>query len=360
MRFLYRERSADAEVVPPPTEPRAFHAALPGARATELLALPDLAAELGVGELQVKLETDRLGLPSFKVLGASWATMIALRDVLPATWEPADGFAGLAGALPPLTLVAATEGNHGRAVAHVARRLGLGARILVPADVSDARVAPIAGEGAEVVRVDGTYDEAVALSEADARADGGVLVSDTSWPGYERIPAAVVDGYSTILSEVDDQLARAPDVVLMQLGVGSFGAAVIRHFHASGARLVGVEPEAAACVMASLAADQIVTVPGPHESLMAGLNCGTPSLVAWPTLRAGLDGVVALGDEDALSGVARLAEAGVAVGECSGVALAAAGELLAGPDAELHRARLGIGPESSVLLFATEGVTTAP
>jgi diaminopropionate ammonia-lyase len=296
-------------------------------------------------------------------MGASWATIEALRPVLPASWRPERGFAGLAGALPPLTLVAATEGNHGRAVARIARLLGLRARILVPDDVSDARVAPIAGEDAEVVRVEGSYDEAVAQSEVDARDEDRVLVSDTSWPGYERIPAAVVDGYSTIMWELDDQLAHAPDLVLAQLGVGSFGAAVIRHFHrdgGAGPRLVGVEPSAAACVMASLAADRIITVPGPHESLMAGLNCGTPSLVAWPVLRAGLDGVVALDDAAALAGVRRLADEGLAVGECSGVAVAAAGELLAGADAELHRARLGIGSESSVLLFATEGVTRAP
>jgi diaminopropionate ammonia-lyase len=358
--FLYRDRPAGGRIAPAPTEPRAFHRALAGYAPTPLIASPSLAAELGIAELHVKLETDRLGLPSFKVMGASWATMEALGPVLPASWRPEHGFAGLAGALPALTLVAATEGNHGRAVARIAALLGLRARILVPDDVSDARVAPIAGEGAEVVRVDGTYDDAVAQSQADAQGDDHVLVSDTSWPGYERIPAAVVDGYSTILRELDDQLERTPDLVLAQLGVGSFGAAVIHHFHrdaGAGPRLMGVEPAAAACVMASLAADRIVTVPGPHESLMAGLNCGTPSLVAWSVLRAGLDGVIALRDEDALAGVRRFADEGVAVGECSGVALAAARELLAGPDAELHRARLALGPQSSVLLFATEGVT---
>jgi diaminopropionate ammonia-lyase len=360
--FLYRDRPAGARIPAPPTTPRAFHGALDGYEATPLLAQPRLAAELEVAQVHLKLETDRLGLPSFKVMGASWATIEALRPRLPASWAPADGLTGLAGALPALTLVAATEGNHGRAVARIARLLGLAARIFVPHDVSDARVEPIVGEGAEVVRVDGTYDEAVALSASDARCDGRVLVSDTSWPGYEQIPAAVVDGYSTILWEVEEQLERAPDLVLVQLGVGSFGSAVIRHFRRDGAaapRIVGVEPAAAACVMASLAAGRIVTVPGPHESLMAGLNCGTPSLIAWPTLRDGLDGVIALEDEHALAGVRSLADEGLAVGECSGVAVAAARELLAGADAQLHRARLRIGPDASVLLFATEGVTRA-
>ena len=123
-------------------------------------------------------------------------------------------------------------------------------------------------------------------------------------------------------------------------------------------RIVGVEPTHAACVMASLAADRLISVPGPHDSVMAGLNCGTPSLIAWPLLRAGLDAIIAIDDEPALSSVRTLAEDGLEVGECSGAFVAAAEELLAGPHAGSHRARLGIDDKSSVLLFATEGVTS--
>ncbi|HEX7301123.1 MAG TPA: diaminopropionate ammonia-lyase [Solirubrobacteraceae bacterium] len=366
MPTLLRDRPGGGGAIEaPPREPLAFHRALDGYQPTPLVGLPELASELGVRHLDVKLEIDRLGLPSFKVMGAAWGTIEALRDVLPPSWTPDQGLGGLAGALPALTLVAATEGNHGRAVARIAGLLGLRARILVPDDVADARVAPIVAEGAEVVRVAGSYDDAVARSAAEAQGDGRVLVSDTSWPGYERVPAAVVDGYSTILWEVEEQLAASgrglPDLVLVQLGVGSFGAAVIRHVRQPGPqapRIVGVEPEQAACVLASLAADRRLTIPGPHHTVMAGLNCGTPSLVAWPLLREGLDGVVALDDDAALEGVRTLAEHGVAVGECSGVAVAAARELLTGPQAASHRERLGLWSESSVLLFATEGVTS--
>jgi diaminopropionate ammonia-lyase len=365
VQTLFRDRPRRGAIDAPSREPRAFHRALEDYRPTPLLAQPELAVELGVRHLDIKLEIDRLGLPSFKVMGASWATIEALRPVLPPSWTPDQGLVALAGALPALTLVAATEGNHGRAVARIASLLGLHARIFVPDDVADARVAPIAAEGAEVIRVAGSYDDAVARSATDAQGDGRVLVSDTSWPGYERIPAAVVDGYSTILWEVEEQLAATgrglPDLVLVQLGVGSFGAAVIRHFRRpapQAPRIVGVEPVQAACVLASLAADRRLTIPGPHETLMAGLNCGTPSLIAWPLLREGLDGVVALDDDAALEGVRTLAERGIAVGECSGVAVAAARELLAGAEAASHRERLGVWSESSVLLFATEGVTS--
>lgn len=366
-RILYQSRHDGLPASAPSTEARTFHEALDGYAPTPLLAQPDLAAEFGVGHVAVKLETDRFGLPSFKIMGASWATIEALRPVLPLSWKPADGLTTLAGRLPALTLVAATDGNHGRALARVARLLGLRATIFVPADMAERRVADIAAEGARVTRVPGTYDDAVAESAQAADSAGYVLVSDTSWPGYERVPSAVIDGYSTILREVDEQLALsgrpAPDLVLVQLGVGAFGAAVIRHYHGRRdpvPRIVGVEPTRAACVMASLAAGRRMTVPGPHDSVMAGLNCGTPSLMAWPWLSGGLDAVIAIEDQQALGGVQRLAAGGVAVGECSGAAVAAARGLLTGPDAGSHRTRLGVRPDSSVLLFATEGVTGNP
>jgi diaminopropionate ammonia-lyase len=367
-RVLYQERPSELPTHTAATEPRDFHEALDGYHATPLLAQPSLAAELGVGHVAVKLETDRLGLPSFKIMGASWATIQALRPVLPPSWTPHDGLAGLPGRLPRLTLIAATDGNHGRALARTANLLGLRSCIYVPESLDETRIASIAAEGAEIVRVPGTYDDAVAWSAKEADRDGYVLVSDTSWRGYEQVPAAVVDGYSTILREVDEQRAAsgqpAPDLVLVQLGVGSFGAAVIRHFQRPGRsaspRIVGVEPTRAACVMASLAAGRRVTVPGPHDSIMAGLNCGTPSLVAWPWLRGGLDAVIAIDDQQALDGVRRLAAGGLAVGECSGAAVAGAYELLAGADAGIHRQKLGVGQGSSVLLFATEGVTGDP
>jgi diaminopropionate ammonia-lyase len=363
-RILYSDPIAARATGTLPSEPRRLHAALPGYAPTPLVELPALARRFDVGRVMMKMETERLGLPSFKILGASWAVVEALRGWLPPDWGPSDGLRALAGRLPVRTLVTATDGNHGRALAVLARTLELPARIYVPANLSTERCAAIAAEGAEIVEVAGSYDEAVARSARDAEANGDVLVSDTSWPGYEVVPAAVVDGYSTILWEVEEQLgatgAPRPDLVFAQLGVGSFGSAVVRHFRRVGERvprLVGVEPDSAACVMASLAAGQIVSVPGPHDSVMAGLNCGTPSLVAWPILRDGLDATIAIADGPVLDEVARVAALGVEVGECSAAAVAAAAEVLAGPYADERRSRLRIGPDATVLLFATEGVT---
>ncbi|WP_158088795.1 diaminopropionate ammonia-lyase [Thermoactinospora rubra] len=361
MRVLYPSGPRQLHTASRPRAPRRFHRALGGDARTPLLAQPELAARWGVGQVHVKVETSRLGLPSFKIMGASWAVIEALRPVLPSWWRPEYGLAPLAGALPEVTLLTATEGNHGHALARIARLIGLRARVLIPESAAEHRVDAILAEGAEVVCVPGTYDDAVSQSAVEAARKDHVLVSDTSWPGYERVPAAVIDGYSTILWEIDEQLAEAgcgaPDLVLVQVGVGSFAAAVIRHFRAAtgGPRIVGVEPAQAACVMASLAADRLVTIPGPHKSMMTGLNCGSPSYVAWPTLSRGLDAAVAIEDDLAMTGTRTMADQGVAVGPCSGAGVGAAGELLAGEHAGVHRRLLGIGPDSTVLLFATEG-----
>lgn len=363
-RVLYQNPAGHLDLPDTERDARRFHLALDGYAPTRLWTAPEFARGLGAGHLDIKLETDRFGLPSFKVMGASWAVIEALRPYLPSWWAPEQGLTPLAGALPDLTLISATDGNHGRALARLARLLHLQAEIFVPRNMTADRAAGIESEGAKVIWVDGDYDDAVDRSAGEAGIPGKVLVSDTSWPGYEAVPAAVSTGYGTILWEVGRQLEEighpSPDLVLVPLGVGAFGAAVIKYFRAPGRpspRIVGVEPTEAACVMASLAAGRRVHIPGPYDSVMAGLNCGTPSLIAWPILRDGLDAVIAVDDAAALGGVRDLAGEGLAVGECSGAVVAAARELLAGPDTLSHRARLGLPPEPSVLLFATEGVT---
>ena len=170
-----------------------------------------LAEALGVGKVFVKDESSRLGLPAFKVLGASWAVYRALEERLGeegfGDWEEIGDLEERLEPMRPLSLVAATDGNHGRAVARVARLLGLGAKIFVPGGMALARREAIAEEGAEVIVVDGTYDEAVELSAAE-EGESTLLVSDMSWPGYERIPLWVIEGYSTMLWEIDDELKR--------------------------------------------------------------------------------------------------------------------------------------------------------
>ena len=259
----------------------AFHRRLPGYAVTPLRDLPELAAATGVGRVLVKDESSRMGLPAFKILGASWATYRVLCERLggePA-WETLDDLAAVvAERLGPLRLVTATDGNHGRAVARMARLLGLDALILVPEGTAEARIEGIASEGAAVDVVPGTYDDAVRVA-AELAGERDVVVSDTSWPGYEDPPRWVAEGYATIFAEVEDQAPAPPDVVVVPLGVGALGAAAGACLRAGlspaeGPLLVGVEPESAACVAAAVEAGHVVAVPGPHRSIMAGLNCG--------------------------------------------------------------------------------------
>jgi diaminopropionate ammonia-lyase len=331
--------------------PRAFHRRLPGYVPTPLVAAPAAAVGLGVADLHVKVEANRFGLPAFKMLGASWATYRALVDRLGA--EPAwDDLAGLRAAVAPLgalTLVAATDGNHGRAVARMARWLGYGAHIFVPAGTVAARVDGIASEGARVTVVDGTYDDAVATSAALA-SDDVLVISDTSWEGYTEIPASVIDGYSTIFAEVDEQLPGAPEVVCVQLGVGALAAAAATRY-GDHAAIVAVEPHHAACGLRSAEAGHPVTVPGPHDSIMAGLNCGTLSVVAWPAISTGVDVFVAIDDGASERAMRDLASVGIEAGETGAAGLAGLQELAA---ADVDAVSLA---GRSVLVICTEGPT---
>ncbi|MFE9741254.1 diaminopropionate ammonia-lyase [Streptomyces sp. NPDC006477] len=342
---------------PAPAGVRAFHAALSGYAPTPLTELPELAVELRAGRVFVKDESDRLGLPAFKALGASWAIHRALAERARSGGQPG-----------PVTLVTATDGNHGRAVARMARLLGRPAHVFVPRGVHPEAAAAIVAEGAQVTEVAGSYDEAVDRAAAAAAEPNAVLVQDTAWPGYEEIPGWIVEGYSTLCAEIDEQLATAgvtggPGLVAVPAGVGSLTQAVITHYRSrpSGRApaLLSVEPEAAACVLESLTVGRPVSV-RTGESTMAGLNCGTPSSIAWPFLRNGLDAAVAVRDADSARAAARLAGLGVDSGPCGAAALAGARVMFTGADAEGRRTALGLDASSVVVLLSTEGTAANP
>src|SRR5215210_416133 len=352
----------------PDRTPLRFHRRLTGYEETPLVDAPRLAGALGVGKVFVKDESSRLGLPAFKVLGASWAVYKALEERLGGEgfgdWEEIGELEERLEPLRPLSLVAATDGNHGRAVARVARLLDLGAKIFVPGDMAAARQEAIAGEGAEVIVVAGTHDEAVARS-AEEEGEDALVISDMSWPGYERIPSWVIEGYSTMLWEIEDELGRrgeeGPDLVVVQAGVGALAAAVARHFRGPGAssrpKLAAVEPAGADCLLESMKAGHIVSVPGPHDSIMAGLNCGTPSLVAWPTISGGIDLFVAVDDEPAREAMRLAARSNVVSGETGASGLGGLLGLMRADEAEEARLKLGVSGETRVLIFNSEGAT---
>jgi diaminopropionate ammonia-lyase len=370
---------------------RAFHASLPGYAPTPLTEVPALAGELGVARVFVKDESSRLGLPAFKVLGASWAIHQLLTDepiapTGPAGPAPPDALARLRAAAahrPGLIFVTATDGNHGRAVARMARLMDTPARVFVPAVTGPATRAAVASENAEVTQINGSYDDAVATARLWAGDHpGAALIQDTAWPGYEDVPAWTVEGYSTLLAELDAQLAAVraapPALVVVPVGVGSLLQAAVMHYRArdgqadvtaegwlgrgqnsapkqpsSATAVLSVEPDTAACLLASLKAGMPTTVPTAN-TIMAGLNCGTISSSAWPYLSQGLDAAVAVIDDAARRAAADLARAGISSGPSGASSLAGVRAALTGPGNPDRRAELGVDSGSMIVLLNTE------
>jgi diaminopropionate ammonia-lyase len=342
-----------------------YHRRLPDYAETPLLDCPTLAAQLGVRRVWVKDESTRFGLPSFKILGASWAVYRVLCERLETVpqWKQIDQLKAAAAALKPLTLLAATDGNHGRAVARMAALLGLDCRIYLPSGTAAARLDAIASEGASIVIVDGDYEAAVAGAAAEQNSRA-LVISDTSWPGYDVVPHWVCEGYSTIFQEVDERLMASgcdqPSSIMIPIGVGALASAAILHYREpdriGSPHLVGVEPIGSACVLRSLEAGRRVVVPGPHRSIMAGLNCGTPSAVAWPLLQSGLDVVVAVDDDAAREAMRDLDAVDIEAGETGAAALAGAKAIVNRATTRL-RHRSGLDQDAAVLLIVTEGPT---
>ncbi len=336
----------------------------PGYAPTPLHDLPEIAAAAGVAAVRLKDEAARFGLGSFKALGGAYAVGNLLRDelarrgVAPSA-SSADLLAGKwRAATQAITVTSATDGNHGRSVAWGARMFGCRAVIFVHETVSQSRVDAIAAYGAEVRRVPGTYDDAVRETSRMAEAQGWFVISDTSWPGYTEVPRDVMQGYRLMADEaLDAWQPPEPTHVFIQGGVGGAAAAVSVQMRARLSpppAVIVAEPEHAACLLASAEEGMLTAVPGNLDTVMAGLACGEPSLLAWQELERGAAAFMAIPDAAAIDCMRLLADRGIVAGE-SGVAGLAA-FLLAAAD-PVARETLGLGPDSQVLLFSTEGAT---
>jgi len=358
---------------------RAEIVAWPGYAPTPLVDLSQIAAAAGLGVVRLKDEAGRFGLGSFKALGGAYAVAevvageLARRGVAPGATS-AELMAGRwRAATETITVSCATDGNHGRAVAWGARRCHCRAVIFIHEGVSVGRAAAIAAYGAEIRRVPGTYDDSVRVAAVEAAAHGWFVVSDTSWEGYTEVPRAIMQGYRVMADEAVAQWGAAqrdlaqrdlaqgdaapPTHVFIQGGVGGVAAAVSVQARAAWApppMLVVVEPDRAACLLASAELGERTSVPGDLDTLMAGLACGEPSLLAWQELDRGAAAFMAIPDNAAVATMRVLARAGVVAGE-SGVA-GLAGCLLAAGD-PAARETLGLGKGSRVLAFSTEGAT---
>ncbi|MDH5751509.1 MAG: diaminopropionate ammonia-lyase [Deltaproteobacteria bacterium] len=335
-----------------------------------LHALPGLAAELGLGGLWVKDESRRFGLNSFKALGGAYAVLRLVQTEVQRRTQRSVSSSWLQAGdqrqiTEEITVATATAGNHGRAVAWGARQFGCRSVVYVSQSVSPLRCKALSELGAEVVRVPGTYDDAVARVRHDAEINGWEVLMDTAWENYRDIPRWIMLGYTLLASEVTGQLpdGERPDLVLVQGGVGGLAAAVCawlwESWGTSRPRFVVVEPERAACLMESALKGLPVVVEGGLETIMGGLAAGAPSLDAWEILRRGADGFLAIGDDAARQAMCLLArgrdgDARIVAGESGGAGLAG---LLSALENNGARQALGLNTQSRVLIINSEGAT---
>lgn len=335
---------------------------------TPLISLDTLASRIGVGEIHYKHEGPRFGLGSFKALGGSYSAQrvlqrevsrrlghdVSLSDIRDGTY---------AETVAQITLVSATDGNHGRSLAWGCQRFGAPCRIYIHAEVSEGRAAAMRDLGADVIRIDGDYDDSVRLAKDEAEANGWFVVSDTSWQGYSLPPRDVMAGYGVMVQEICDVMSEAPTHVFLQGGVGGLAAGVAaalrQHWGDAAPRVIIVEPELAACLFESARSGQATNVAIAEETIMAGLSCGEPSELAWEILAEEAGDFLTI--PDTLVGptvrlLARPLEGDPAV-EAGESAVAGLAALIALRESADLSADLGIDCQSRVLLIGSEGIT---
>jgi diaminopropionate ammonia-lyase len=339
-------------IVPLADEAWSFHRSLRYYKPTPLRQLDTLAKRLGIRSLQLKDESERFGLNAFKGLGASFAMHHWL-----ATHDTSSD----------AVFTTATDGNHGRAVAWMARKLGFRAVIYMPAHSVAARIAAIENEGAKVVLVADGYDAAVKQAFRAAEVEGWIVIQDTATHGYTDVPAWIEAGYWTMARELEPVVHTADqaevDIVFLHAGVGTWPAAMVQYYWHRYAerrpRLVVVEPVEAACVLESVIAGHPTRATGSLRTIMAGLNCGFPSIAAFEALCRSVDAFIAIPDSWAELAMRELANTrpGVVAGESGAASVAGLMALLQDPAYEAVRSHIELGPATRVLLWSTEGAT---
>lgn len=309
---------------------------------TPLLDLPDLARQIGIARLRVKDERARMGLGSFKALGAAYAiAREAEKNVQDGQWDKA---------LTGRIFITASAGNHGLSVAAGARIFGAKAVIYLAKTVPEAFAARLRGKGAKVVRAGAIYEDSMKAAEAAAAAGDGTLLSDSSWPGYEDLPSDIMEGYLQLAAEVVTQIDAAPTHIVLHAGVGGLAAAVAAHARAvwgDDPTIIVVEPDAAPALFASIRAGKVVATQGP-VSAMGRLDCKTPSMIALAGLARDADVFITISEDDADRGVDVLVGHGLATTPSGGAGIAA---LLTG--------RQPLGPDARVLAILSEGAEDA-
>lgn len=337
----------------------------PAHRVTPLHSLPGLAGRLGLGEIRAKDESQRFGFDAFKALGGVLAVYNVLSGAVGNAYHSSTTFAALMRREHPevtadYVFTTASSGNHGRSVAAGAKLFGNRCVIFLPKFTSADKEAAIRARGAEVIRVDGDYDTAVAECRRQAEARGWTIISDTSWEGYESIPKSVMRGYTVLVEEIVRQWRPGPTHVFVQAGVGGLAAAVFGYLWARyepRPHFIVVEPESADCWFQSNLAGKPALASGNADTAMGGLACREISPVTWPVIGLGADWFMTIAEDSVLPARRLFAHPiegdPVVVSGPSGCA-GLAGLVRVCADESAFRA-LGLGKDSRVLLINSEG-----
>lgn len=355
---------------------RKFHRQIPGYSTSPLRALPNLAQMFGIGGLWIKDESVRFELNSFKVLGGSFALYRFIQEKLGLDDEDMNynylDSTEVKQKLGNITFASATDGNHGLGIAWTTQKLGFECVIYVHSETSVHRIDAIRNYGARVEVIAGNYDDAVRQIVVDAKKYGWEIISDTSWEGYTRVPTWIMQGYTTMTAEIQEQLSGQglikPTHIFVQAGVGALAAAVIGYYHSlfgqDAPKCIVVEPENAACLYHSAQINDggAHSVDGNLDTIMAGLACGEPSQIAWNVLKDITDAFVAVPDYIAARGMRMYAmplmdDPSIVSGESGAVTLGAFVSILKENGVDELRDFLGINEDSQILFLNTEGNT---
>lgn len=338
---------------------------------TPLHHLEALSSYMNVEKIMVKDESYRFGLNAFKVLGGIYAIAQYVANKLGRNIEELS-FEQLKtpevrAQVGNLTFISTTDGNHGRGVAWAARELGFQARIYMPAGSAAERLLHIKSEGAFAEITTMNYDDTVRYTSRLAQENGWILIQDTMWGGYEEIPLWIMQGYTTLVQEIVEQIQQAPTHVFLQAGVGSFAGAVVaflQQYYEQEITFVLVEPHVANCYYESFKKNtgQCVTVGGEMQTIMAGLACGEPNPQAWQILKAFIKISISCEEEIAATGMRVLGNSlatdnRIIAGESGAAPFGCFYEIITNEQYKELKHALHLNEQARVLFINTEGDT---
>ena len=310
---------------------------------TPLLLLDKLSTELKLKRIFYKDESKRFHLKSFKALGGSYA----VEKITKGNKE--------------IVISTATAGNHGRSVAWGSKKLGLKCKIFISEYVSEARAEAMRDFGADVIRVKGNYEDSLNECIKQSNQNNWQIVQDVAWKNYMLVPKLTMAGYSVMMKEISEQINNQKvSHIILQAGVGGMAAAMVAglaRYLNHVPQIIIVEPDSAACVLASINTGKIEKISIEKESIMGGMSCGEVSLVPWQILKKSVNYCVTVSDDYISKTIKYLANCELSYekiigGECSTPGIISLIGLC--NDAKIRK-KINLNEDSNVLLFGCEG-----